>query len=53
MTYHPNGPDDEGVVIDFTPPFRRVNLLEDLQKAMDVEFPCPTKFHTDGEWSLV
>ena len=42
VTYHPDATDtDKGkpVEIDFTPPFRRMTMLPDLQKAMGVTFP--------------
>jgi lysyl-tRNA synthetase class 2 len=37
--YHPNGPDSETYEIDFTPPFRRINMIEDLEKILKVKFP--------------
>ncbi len=42
MTYHPEATDsDKGkaVEIDFTPPFKRFNMMKDLQTAMGVTFP--------------
>ena len=42
ITYHPEATDsDKGkaVEIDFTPPFRRLNMLKELQKALNVTFP--------------
>eukprot|EP00112_Aurelia_sp_Birch-Aquarium-sp1_P021156 Seg562.11 transcript_id=Seg562.11/GoldUCD/mRNA.D3Y31 product="Lysine-tRNA ligase" protein_id=Seg562.11/GoldUCD/D3Y31 len=42
VTYHPDATDsDKGkpVEIDFTPPFRRINMMKDLQKIMGVTFP--------------
>ena len=42
ITYHPEATDsDKGkaVEIDFTPPFRRISMIKDLQKAMGVTFP--------------
>ena len=42
MTYHPDATDDDKgkpVEIDFTPPFRRIAMLSDLQKTLGVTFP--------------
>ena len=42
MTYHPDAADtDKGrpVEIDFTPPFRRMKMLPELQKVMGITFP--------------
>ncbi|XP_046364645.2 lysine--tRNA ligase-like isoform X1 [Haliotis rufescens] len=48
VTFHPDGPDGEGVEIDFTPPFRRISLCEELEKILKVKFPDPTTFATEG-----
>jgi lysyl-tRNA synthetase class 2 len=32
ITYHPDGPEKEGVTVDFTPPYRRVDMLEELRR---------------------
>ena len=42
ITYHPEATDNDkgkAVEIDFTPPFRRISMMKDLQKAMGVTFP--------------
>ena len=42
VTYHPEATDtDKGkpVEIDFTPPFRRMKMLPELQKVMGITFP--------------
>jgi len=38
VPYHPNGPDGEEVIIDFTPPYKKIDMLEDL-KRQGVEIP--------------
>lgn len=54
--YHPGGPDvDKTYEIDFTPPFRRINMFEELEKILKVKLPSPeqlasaesTKFLSD------
>ncbi|KAJ1981771.1 lysyl-tRNA synthetase [Dimargaris verticillata] len=37
VTYHPNGPGTEPMTIDFTPPFKRVNMIEELEKQLKRE----------------
>ncbi|CAF1217246.1 unnamed protein product [Adineta ricciae] len=44
--YHVNGPDREPVEIDFTPPFKRLNMMEDLEKATGEKFPPATELLT-------
>ncbi|XP_038044522.1 lysine--tRNA ligase-like isoform X2 [Patiria miniata] len=39
VTYHPDGPEGEAKEIDFTPPFRRIHMIDDLQKLLQVDFP--------------
>lgn len=41
ITYHSNGPDQPPVEIDFTPPFRRVPIVEGIEEAMGVQIPKP------------
>lgn len=39
IQYHANGPDADPVEIDFTPPWRRVSMIEELEKVLGVEIP--------------
>ena len=49
LTYHPIEGDSEKVFeVDFTPPFRRVSMITELEKQLDVTFPPATAFHTPG-----
>ena len=51
ITYHPNGPErassyhisrvEEGVVIDFTPPWPRYSYIEELEKQGGFKIPMP------------
>eukprot|EP00043_Microstomoeca_roanoka_P005696 m.57370 g.57370 ORF g.57370 m.57370 type:complete len:796 (+) comp13076_c0_seq1:93-2480(+) len=47
ITYHPDGPQGEPVEIDFTPPFRRVSLIQGLEEATGRKFPDPASFDSD------
>ena len=49
LTYHPVEGDSEKVFeVDFTPPFRRVSMIPELEKQLSVTFPPATEFHTPG-----
>ena len=39
VTYHPDGKDNPGVEIDFTPPFRRFSMVSDLEKCLGEKMP--------------
>lgn len=46
ITYHPDGPDGEAWEIDFTPPLKRFDLMDDLAKELGVTLPDPQTLHT-------
>ena len=48
VTYHPGGPDTEAFEVDFTPPFKKIPMIETLEKEMGVKFPKATELHTEG-----
>ncbi|KAK2854031.1 hypothetical protein Q5P01_006692 [Channa striata] len=48
VTYHPDGPEGQAHEIDFTPPFRRVSMVHDLEKLMGVKFPPADSYDSDG-----
>ncbi|KAK2406935.1 lysine--tRNA ligase, cytoplasmic [Trifolium repens] len=39
VMYHANGIDKDPIEIDFTPPFRRIDMIEGLEKAADLNIP--------------
>jgi len=47
VTYHPDGPEGEAKEIDFTPPFRRLRMFPDLEKALGCALPKPDTLHTE------
>lgn len=47
VTYHPEGPEGEAVEIDFTPPYKRISLISDLEKILNVTFPSATTYDTE------
>ena len=49
LTYHPVEGDGEKVLeVDFTPPFRRVKMIPELEKQLNVTVPPATEFHSPG-----
>ncbi|KAK9879578.1 hypothetical protein WA026_006644 [Henosepilachna vigintioctopunctata] len=39
VKYHPDGPDGEAIDLDFTPPFKRVDIMTCLEETLQVKFP--------------
>uniref|UniRef100_A0AC34PXL2 Lysine--tRNA ligase n=1 Tax=Panagrolaimus sp. JU765 TaxID=591449 RepID=A0AC34PXL2_9BILA len=49
IKYHPNGTDKEpSYEVDFTPPFRRCQMYEELAKETGVELPSPSTLDTEA-----
>ncbi|KAF0299924.1 Lysine--tRNA ligase [Amphibalanus amphitrite] len=48
VTYHPDGPDGEAWEVDFAPPFRRLHMMPELEKALGVSLPAATEFNTEA-----
>ena len=52
VPYHPVEGDAEKVFeVDWSPPFRRVYMIPELEKCLNVTFPPPTEFDKPGEGS--
>lgn len=49
VTYHPEGQDGPAWDVDFTPPFRRIQMIPELESKLGVKFPSPTDFDKDGK----
>jgi len=47
VKYHPDGPEGQEWTLDFTPPFRKVRMFPDLEKALGEKLPKPTELHTE------
>jgi len=47
IKYHPQGPDGPEYDIDFTPPFKRVSMIDTLEEKLGVKFPPGDRLHTD------
>ncbi|KAH7727988.1 Krs1p [Aphelenchoides avenae] len=49
LQYRPNGPNTEPIYnVDFTPPFKRVNMIEDLEKELGVKLPSTDQLDTEA-----
>ncbi|KAF9180961.1 lysyl-tRNA synthetase [Haplosporangium sp. Z 767] len=46
ITYHPQGKDGPAMEIDFSPPFRRINMIQYLEEKLNVTFPPADTLHT-------
>lgn len=46
ITYHPDGPTGEALTLDFSRPWKRINMIEELEKVYNVKFPPGDQLHT-------
>ncbi|KAK2711143.1 lysine--tRNA ligase-like [Artemia franciscana] len=46
INYQPEGPDGPIEQIDFTPPYRRMKIIPELEKRLEVSLPHPSTFDT-------
>ena len=53
VAYHPNGPEGEEWVADFTPPFRRIDMMEELEKEIGMKLPEADQLHKPGRFLLI
>jgi len=44
IQYHQHGPDQPPVTIDFTPPFRRVSMIEGLEEVLKIKLPAANEY---------
>ena len=47
VKYHPEGPEGPEWTLDFTPPFRKLRMFPDLEKALGEKLPKPTQLGTE------
>ena len=48
IKYHPEGPDGPEWEIDFTPPFKKLDMLPGLEKELGARLPAADQLHTAG-----
>lgn len=46
LTYHPDGPEGKALTLDFARPWKRINMIEELEKVYNVKFPPGDQLHT-------
>ncbi|XP_050079144.1 lysine--tRNA ligase-like [Anopheles maculipalpis] len=46
VNYHPDGPEGAEIEIDFTPPFKRISMINSLEEILEVEFPSADQLGT-------
>lgn len=46
VQYHPEGPEGEAWEVDFTPPFRRMDMFDELEKCLKVKLPARDQLGT-------
>jgi lysyl-tRNA synthetase class 2 len=46
IQYHPQGPEGPTLDIDFTPPFRRMDMIQTLEEKLNCTFPPADTLHT-------
>ncbi|XP_029156826.1 lysine--tRNA ligase isoform X2 [Nylanderia fulva] len=46
IQYHPDGPDGAAVEIDFTPPFKRISMMQELERILDIKLPAADQLNT-------
>ena len=49
VKYQPEGAEGPEWEVDFTPPFKRLDMLKELEKRLDLKLPSPDTLHTSGE----
>ncbi|KAM4721794.1 lysine--tRNA ligase isoform 2-T2 [Rhinophrynus dorsalis] len=53
VSYHPEGPEGQAVEIDFTPPFRRISMVQELEKALGKKLPPTDQFDSEETRKLL
>ena len=53
VQYQPDGPDGKTWDIDFTPPFRRLDMIPELEKVLGVKLPDPDTLESEEAMKLL
>lgn len=46
IKYHPEGPEGKELTLNFARPWKRINMIEELERVFDVKFPAGDQLHT-------
>ncbi|KAH0720611.1 hypothetical protein KY285_006442 [Solanum tuberosum] len=52
IRYHANGLDNEPIEIDFTPPFRKIDMLSELEKVANISIPSDLSSETANKYLI-
>ncbi|CAH8604226.1 unnamed protein product [Schistosoma mattheei] len=47
IKYHPDGAESDEIIVDCTPPFKRINFYDDLAAKLNIKLPLPETFETE------
>ncbi|CAI5758311.1 unnamed protein product [Candida verbasci] len=47
IDYQPDGPEGKTLTLDFSRPWKRINMIEELEKIYNVKFPAGDQLHTE------
>ena len=53
IKYHPKGPEGEELEIDFSPPWRRISMMAELERKIGSKLPAADQLHTPGAQKLL
>lgn len=54
VLYHPvEGDTDHVFEVDWSPPFKRVSMITELEKKLNVTFPPASQFNTPGQCMVI
>ncbi len=48
VQYQPEGPEGDTLEVDFTPPFKRVDMFKGLEKELGIKLPSPDQLDSEG-----
>ncbi|XP_042294350.1 lysine--tRNA ligase isoform X2 [Sceloporus undulatus] len=47
VMYHPEGSEGQAYEIDFTPPFRKISMVDELERVLAIKLPTVDQFETE------
>lgn len=53
ITFHPEGPDGPAWEADFSRPFKRFDMMTDLEREIGISLPKPDQLDTEGYQALM
>lgn len=53
IKFHPQGPEGEEWELDFKPPYKRLHMFPELEKALDTKLPSPDELNTEAACKIL